>query len=217
MLLSYLGLFLAGIVYALIYQYGKFIHKHEYKFYLGFLAFSLILILLIAININVANLFGIYEVFYVGHLSFALFTVVMAAGAFPKKSKIKITIVRVRRELAILGFITLLPHAFLRLDSALNGFNFTGLVAFVFIIPLVITSFPVVRKKMHPKTWNKVHYLAYIVYTMIYIHLIFDIFITSSFSSVQIKDSGYVYLVIFLLYAMFTGKQKLLKLKPKST
>jgi DMSO/TMAO reductase YedYZ heme-binding membrane subunit len=215
-MLSYLGLILALVVYAIIYKYGKFIHKHEYKFYLGFLSFSLLLTLLILLNVNVMNLFGIYEVFYAGHLSFALFTIVMLAGALNKKSPYKIAIIKVRRELAILGFITLLPHAFLRLDSALNGFNFTGLIAFIFIIPLVITSFPVVRKKMQPKTWNKVHYLAYIVYTMIYIHLIFDIFITSSFSNIQIKDSGYVYLLFFILYVIFTIRQKLLKLKPKS-
>ena len=212
-MVAYLGLILTIIIAFPLFRYGKFVHKHEYKFYIGALVFSLTLIALILADITVQNLPGIYEIFYSGHISFAFFTLVMLGGVFKKKSKMSIYIIRIRREMAILGFLTLLPHAFLRMSSALNGFNSTGLLAFLVIVPLVITSLPKVRRLMHPKTWKKVHYAAYFVYVMIYIHLVFDIFITSSSINITFKTSAAPYLVLFIIYLLFKGKRIILSLQ----
>lgn len=212
-MIAYLGLILTVLIAIPLFVYGKFIHKHEYKFYLGTLIVSAILIVLILIDIRVQNITFIYEVFYSGHLSFALFTLVMLGGVFKKKSKMSIYLIRIRREMAILGFLTLLPHAFLRMSTSLNGFNSTGLIAFLVIIPLVITSLPKVRRLMHPKTWKKVHYAAYFVYVMIYIHLVFDLFITRSSFNITVKSSGYPYLILFMLYLLFKGKRVVLSMR----
>ncbi len=201
-MLSYLSIILILILGFIFFTYGKTIHKNEYKLYIFFLLLSGIFTLLILFNIDVRSLIGIYEVFYTGHLSFALFTLVMMGGAFPKRSAVKIKILRVRREMAILGFITIIPHAVLRLDLALNGFNTTGLIAFLIIIPLVIISLPIIRRKMKQSTWKKVHYLAYLVYVLLYLHLIFDIFITRTIFNVQVKSSGWIYLIIFIIYVL---------------
>ena len=39
------------------------------------------------------------------------------------------------------------------------------------INPLVITSFPLIRRKLKPLAWRGFHYWAYIVYGLIYVHL----------------------------------------------
>ena len=216
-MVSYLGLLLVPIVGVVFFRYGKTIHKNEYRIYFVFLALSTMLMLLIVFNVDVRKLVGLYEVYYSGHLSFALFTLVMAGGAFKKRHKLKIAIMRVRREMAILGFITVLPHAFLRLDLALSGFNSTGLIALLIIMPLVVTSLPIVRKKMQPRMWKRVHYLAYIVYALIYIHLVFDLFVTSEIFYVQIKSTGWVYLMVFTVYLMMKIRVIVIERKPKST
>ena len=124
----------------------------------------------------------------------------MLGGAFKHKSKAKIALMRVRRELAILGFLFLLPHAVLRGSLALTGFNFTGLIAFWIIVPLVITSWPSVRKKMSPKRWKEVHKFAYIVYVMIYVHLVFDVSLVNGSIFMTLKRTGIPYLMLFSVY-----------------
>ena len=200
---DYLGLWLIlpltwGVVY-----YGAFLHKHEYRFYFGSFLFVLVLLGWLALH-DMFSVFlevpVIYDIFFVGHLPFALFTLVMLGGAFKHKSKAKIALMRVRRELAILGFIFLLPHAVLRGSLALTGFNFTGLIAFWIIVPLVITSWPSVRKKMSPKRWKEVHKFAYIVYVMIYVHLVFDVSLVNGSIFMTLKRTGIPYLMLFLVY-----------------
>lgn len=88
-MIGYLGLLLVPIIGAIFFKYGKPIHKHEYRIYTIVLGISFILMLLILININVSNIPGVYEVYYSGHLSFALFTLVMLGGAFKNDPKSK--------------------------------------------------------------------------------------------------------------------------------
>jgi DMSO/TMAO reductase YedYZ heme-binding membrane subunit len=135
-----------------------------------------------------------------GNITFAFFTLVMFGGAFRKRSLPYKKILQVRRELAITGFIFLLPHAFLRLELALNGYNFTGLIAAIIMIPLVITSFTFVRKKMKPLTWKRVHYGAYVVFLMIYIHLGYVLFLFSGDITISYKESSILYHILFGIY-----------------
>ncbi|MFU8786864.1 MAG: ferric reductase-like transmembrane domain-containing protein [Candidatus Izemoplasmataceae bacterium] len=215
-LFEYFGLLLILPIALVFIKFGPMIHKHEFSFYLITLIISLVLISLIMLGFNVRSWPFIYDLFYSGHLSFALFTLLMGPGIFKHKSKLKILFLRIRRELAILGFIALLPHAIFRMNLALSGYNFTGLIAFILMIPLVLTSLPRVRKKMHPRTWYKVHYLAYIVYFMIYFHLSFNIIVRSNFYFIDVKPTGLPYIVLFVIYVGIKIKRAYNKYQSKT-
>ncbi len=177
-LLGFTG-FIAIVPVALfVYYKGRHLHKNEYTYYWGAGLIALIATILSIWTqvgeppIDIERLPLIYELFFQGHLTFALFMLVMFAGAFKKKTKPKITLMMVRREMAIIGFFFLVPHAAFLLLTALGAWNPTGSIAFLIMVPLFITSFPKIRRKMHPLQWRKLHKAAYAAYAFIYAHLL---------------------------------------------
>ena len=175
-LLGLLGFILIGPFAVIVYYFGKNLHKHENANYFGFglLAAAAtgvgIGALATGTDLSTAHPVG-YAFLYQGHISFALYVLVMFAGAFKHKSKAKTTLMRVRREMAIIGFLLLIPHIVLLIWTALSNWNPTGTIAAIIMVPLFITSFTAIRKKMHPLQWKKLHKLAYVVYAVIYLHL----------------------------------------------
>ncbi|MCF7927134.1 MAG: hypothetical protein K9L74_06140 [Candidatus Izimaplasma sp.] len=139
-----ISIFLVVPIYTLIHFYARKIHRNEYWVYLIVLIISIINTLLLAFNVELPiGLNWIQN----GNITFAMFTIVMFGGVLKKKTTPYKTVLQVRRELAITGFILLIPHAVLRLDLALGGYNFTGIIAAIIMVPLVITSFTFIRKK----------------------------------------------------------------------
>ena len=200
-LTSNLGLFLTPILGVILYRYGPHVHRNEYRYF--FLA--TLLSFLMIVYFFLASFLGwqtrvpvIYEVFYMGHFSFALYSLVMYTGAFKYRSKVRIALTKVRREMSIIGFTLLLPHVFFQLDLALSGFNQTGFLAFLLMIPLFITSFPQIRRKMHPIAWRKLHRLSYVVYAMLFLHLTFDVFTDPWF--IRFSNYAILYVLFFAIY-----------------
>ncbi len=210
---SNLGLLISIPLMFMLLRYGKHLHKYEYRYYLGALitAFVLAVIAVGALRQNI-NIYVpiLYHLLWMGHLSFALFTLVMFAGAFKRKSFLYIGLVRVRREMAILGYIFLMPHAIWRLNLALGGFNNTGMLAMVVMLPLFVTSFPVIRRKMHPQQWKKLHRLAYVAYFFIFIHLTFSLFVANGTVSMRLSQYGLLYLVLYFVYLLLKTKYYIL-------
>lgn len=129
-----------------------------------------------------------------GFLGLSLFYIVMITGTLKNKSKLKIKLMGVRREYSIIGFIVLIPHALDHVLKLINGTNLTewfGFAAFVLMIPLFITSFLIIRKKMKNKTWRVLQSLAYIIYILFFVHLIINY--TKTINLV-------LYVIIFTLY-----------------
>lgn len=181
---------------ALLLPLRKKIHKNENTFYI----FGIIIVVFILLNnhflwMNVKY----YRLIDQGAISFALFYLVMFTGALKRRTKLYIMLMQIRREMALLGFILLIPHSITRLSLAFAGYNPTGLIAMILIVPLVITSYPLVRKKMTLFTWKKIHRAAYVVYLMIYIHLGFTIFISNGLS-VSFASNSVLYHLGFGLY-----------------
>lgn len=177
----------------------KKIHKNENMIYIV----SILIVILILLNSNFIWVNPkLYSFIDQGALSFALFFLVMFTGALKRKSKGYIMLMQIRREMALLGFIFLIPHSVSRLSLALSGYNSTGLIAMVLIIPLVITSYPLIRKKMTLLTWRKIHKAAYIVYLMIYLHLGFSIVLSNGLS-VSIASNSVLYHIGFGVYLVF--------------
>jgi DMSO/TMAO reductase YedYZ heme-binding membrane subunit len=119
----------------------------------------------------------VFKPFVQGFLALALFYLVMMAGALPNKSKGKIALMSVRKEYSILGFIIATPHALHYFIEYLNGeisIPIFGIIAYVIMIPLFITSFRTVRKRMSNRSWRNLQRFAYLTYTALIIHLILN-------------------------------------------
>lgn len=154
-------------------------------------AFTILAVLSILFrNVNVT--FAINQ----GFLGFSFFYVVMITGVFNKDSKIFKNLSSVRSLYSIVGFIILTPHAiFYILDKFTeNGlFDVVGLLAYLIMIPLFITSFQNIDQPAVRFKWKKLQRFAYIAYLLIFVHLI----IVSSF------PNSVMYLVLFVPYLLY--------------
>lgn len=132
-----------------------------------------------------------------GFLALAFFYIVMLAGALPHKNKLKIAFMSVRKEYSILGFIIATPHAIHYLIEYLNGdisLPIFGIIAYAVMIPLFVTSFTIIRKKMQYKSWKILQRFAYISYTSLLCHLVLNF---------SLIINLVLYIVIFCIYIIF--------------
>lgn len=134
-----------------------------------------------------------------GYVPFGMFLVVMFTGVL-SKGVIRKRLAMVRAEYAIIGTILLSAHAIGYIDAYFKYVfprfqsvsMLIGVITFMIIIPLFITSFQKVRKKMKYKTWKSLHRASYIVYVFIFLHLLF-----------MQNDRFYSYLTIAITYIIF--------------
>ena len=156
----------------------------------------------------------IWPIFARSALSTALFAAVMYAGAVPNGSKLMKAVMPIRGELSIIASILTLGH---NISFGLTYFRllFTqpdclpvnqllaaicSLVMLCIMLPLFITSFKCVRKKMKGSSWKKLQRLAYGFYALIYIHVLL-----LTLPGAQKGNGSYlltvvVYSVVFLTY-----------------
>lgn len=166
-------LLIATIVAGLAIKFSNFINKNNKWLYL----FSVVL--------SVVSIFlGTKSPVTQGSIPLALFTLVMFIGVLNENKNYTKNLLSVRAELSIIASILLLPHVIL-LSPYLYSNNIgisenilttalylMGIVAFIIIIPLFVTSFkPEEMKKKSPK-WKKLQRLSYLVYLLIFGHLI---------------------------------------------
>ncbi len=178
-------LFLVILTLLAIYT-NPFIRKHNTKIY--------IVATLLSILAFIFKDKPIATPFIQGFLGLSFFYIVMITGAIDKKYKIKSKFVTLRKEYSIIGFIVITPHALNYTIQGLDGtrsLEWFGLISFLLMVPLFITSFIKIRKKMTSKTWYKIQSLAYIIYLLLFIHLILNY--TQTINLV-------LYLFLFILY-----------------
>lgn len=164
----------------------KFIRKHNVKIYIV----ATIISILAFILQDKAFTTPIMQ----GFLGLSFFYIVMITGAIDKKYKIKAKFLGLRREYSIIGFIVIAPHALKYTLQGLNGtiaLEWFGIISFVLMIPLFVTSFLKIRRKMKARTWNSIQSAAYIIYILLFIHLILNY---------TLKINLILYLVIFIFY-----------------
>ncbi len=127
----------------------------------------------------------IFGLFSRGALSTAGFVVVMFGAVLPK-GKLKKKIMMIRGELSIISSILALGHNiafgqsyFVLLVTNPSKLSTIHLIASIIsiililiMIPLFITSFVTVRKKMNPKKWKKLQRWAYPFYALLYVHVL---------------------------------------------
>ena len=152
---------------------------------------------------------GLEKAFMKGNVSIAFFFIVMFAGALNPKWKITKKLLSIRAEAAILACILLLPHVVMYPVRFINKlllhkpittlyivYLIVGLVAFLIMIPLFVTSLKKVREKMSYADWKKIQRWAYPFYFLAYIHIVLSIFNDKKFDLLKLS----VYTGIFLLY-----------------
>jgi DMSO/TMAO reductase YedYZ heme-binding membrane subunit len=186
---------------------NKFIRKHNTKLYIATIILAAVSYIFIEEPI--------FTPIKLGGVGFAFFYVVMLIGAFKPKEKPNTNLMQgkmkysIRMEYSIIGFILITPHAIYQLLEYFNGNVSTpifGIIAYIIMIPLFITSFQSIRDKMTPESWKKLQKLAYIVYFGLFIHLI----LSSSMPNLA------VYIVLFVLYFVLKFKYEYNKLKQKN-
>ncbi len=124
--------------------------------------------------------------FQTGSFSFAVFSVIMYAGALDRNRKWVRNVLGIRTQLSIFGSIFVYFHiifyglwyvpALFGADTLELSFNeglATGItmVNAVVLTFLFVTSFKSVKKRMKAVTWASVQKLAYVFYTLVYLHV----------------------------------------------
>lgn len=152
------------VLYAFFFY--KFIRKYELYHY-GFAAI-------------ISLIFGIAEghnFFNEGFLGVSFFIIVMFTGVL-SKGRLKKSLSQIRAQYSIIGFILIsghaMPYLLYVLDEELVFAHLTiiiGIISYVIFIPLFVSSFMIIRRRMTFKQWKRIHRFAYAGYTLIFIHL----------------------------------------------
>lgn len=165
------------------------------------------------------------KAFMKGNVSIAFFLLVMFAGALNPKWKLTKKLLSIRAESAILGCILLLPHGIMYLVRFVNKilvhkpittlyivYLIVGLIAFIIMIPLFITSFKNIRSKMSYADWKKVQRWAYPFYFLVYVHIVLALLNDDEIDIIKLS----IYTVLFLGYFLIKIIKNY-KLKNKNT
>ncbi len=120
-----------------------------------------------------------------GALAGALFILVMYAAVIPAKSPFRAKLMKLRAELAIMASFITLSHNivygrkyFVLLFTEAGSMHAAELAAAVLsllmillLVPLTLTSFMFVRRKMQPKKWKSLQRWSYLFYAFLYVHI----------------------------------------------
>ncbi|MDO4490451.1 MAG: FMN-binding protein [Lachnospiraceae bacterium] len=157
--------------------------------------------------------------FLQGGLAGSLFIIVMFAGAVPNGSPYMRYIMPIRGELSIIASILTLGHniafgktyflsLFSRTAMAANVklAAICSLVMILIMLPLFLTSFRCIRRKMKGKSWKRLQRLAYLFYGLMYIHVLL-LNLPAVPLRVSAKINVFLYSMVFFVYAdMRIGK-----------
>ena len=155
-----------------------------------------------------------------GILAGSLFIWVMIAPVLPKRFSGRKTIYLLRGEMAISASLITLAH-----NLAFGG-KYFGAVFFgqghislmelhaaivsclmiLLLIPLTITSFQTVRRKMQGKSWKKLQNWSYLFYLLLYLHIFFI------YQGALIRGKG-EYFFTLMLYSFLFGFYGFLRIR----
>ena len=155
-----------------------------------------------------------------GVLAGSLFIWVMLAPVLPKNFSGRKTIYLLRGEMAICASLITLSH-----NLAFGGKYFGALflgqghislmelhaaivscLMILLLIPLTITSFQTVRRKMQGKTWKKLQNWSYLFYLLLYLHIFFI------YQGALIRGKG-DYFFTLMLYSCIFGFYGFLRIR----
>ena len=182
---------LVGIIVISMFYivFADSIKKFPVAFYLGVYGWQAVVIAYYGLNVNESfpEWFTTYfmDIFQKGMFSTITFMVVMFLGTVTTHNKVTRKLMSIRGELSIIGCLSVICHNiiygvkyFPAMFTHPEMMPVRGLIAsiitiilLVIMIPLFITSFKCVRKKMRAKNWKKLQRLAYPFFFLIYVHV----------------------------------------------
>lgn len=159
-----------------------------------------------------------------GGLAGALFVLVMFAAAVPDGSAFMRAIMPIRGELSIIACILTLGHnvAFGRryiarilarepLSPAVLGACLCSAVMLAILLPLFVTSFKCVRRRMKPKSWKRLQRLAYLFYALMYTHVMLLNDHSARAGGAAARFNVLVYSAVFIAYFCMRASKALVK------
>lgn len=213
---------IACLITALVFFYllEKPIKKHATLFYIATVIISVLSVLAPKKGLPFVIDYLVKNILARGTLAGALFIMVMVASVCPA-AKLRGLLLRTRGEMAIIAaLLTLIhnisygKHYFVALFTKISDLDaprifaaVLSLVMIVLLIPLTLTSFMVIRKKMNPKKWKSLQRLSYLFYGLLFIHIsmIFSISIAKGHLSTLFDLT--VYAIIYIAYLICRAKK----------
>jgi DMSO/TMAO reductase YedYZ heme-binding membrane subunit len=135
---------------------------------------------------------------HMGTLGFPLLIIIMYMGALNHRNPYVKKLLSIRKELSILSGFPILTHALIRvtntfppalrfftdhgaylentpvsspLGAGISNFSFVlGVLMLALFLPLWITSFDALRKRMGSRRWKALQRWSYVLYAMLFIH-----------------------------------------------
>ena len=167
----------------------------------------------------------VWPIFARGALAGALFVLVMLAGAFPNGSAGAKRLMPLRGPLSILACILTLGHniaygktyfvmLFLqpwRLPLTQKLASWCSVAMIVIMLPLFVTSFPSVRRKMDGRRWKKLQRLAYLFYALLCAHILLLTIPYAISARPGYRLTVFVYTAVFVSYAVCRVQKALSK------
>ena len=213
---------IACLITALVFFYllEKPIKKHATLFYIATVIISVLSVLAPKKGLPFVIDYLVKNILARGTLAGALFILVMVASVC-HAAKLRGLLLRTRGEMAIIAaLLTLIhnisygKHYFVALFTKISDLDaprifaaVLSLVMIVLLIPLTLTSFMVIRKKMNPKKWKSLQRLSYLFYGLLFIHIsmIFSISIAKGHLSTLFDLT--VYAIIYIAYLICRAKK----------
>ena len=169
----------------------------------------------------------VIPMFTKGALALALFFFVMFANAVPNGSPFMRRVMPVRGELSIIASILAIGHGAAlgkaqlehalagRLDGALGAAAFiVSLLLMAVMLPLFVTSFRRIRRKMKPRAWKKLQRAAYAFYALACLHIILFNIKGARSGNAGALINVLAYGALFVTYAVMRGRKALEKKYP---
>lgn len=213
---------IACLITALVFFYllEKPVKKHATLFYIATVIISVLSVLAPKKGLPFVIDYLVKNILARGTLAGALFILVMVASVCPA-AKLRGLLLRTRGEMAIIAALLTLIHNisygkyyFVALFTKISDLDaprifaaVLSLVMIVLLIPLTLTSFMVIRKKMNPKKWKSLQRLSYLFYGLLFIHIsmIFSISIAKGHLSTLFDLT--VYAIIYIAYLICRAKK----------
>lgn len=210
-----LSLVLAGLFVRFCAQSLK---SHPVPYYVGavVLAVAVPAVTLAGVQFPAVIAAWVWPIFSRCAFATALFVLVMWAGALPNGSAGIKKLMPIRGELSILASILTLGHnvaygrTYFRLlfthpaDLPLSQLlaAVCSVAMLVIMLPLFVTSFKAVRRKMDPRTWKRLQRAAYGFYGLLYVHVLLLSVPAALAGNLTYVFNLLVYSVVFLGYAV---------------
>jgi len=216
-------IFLISLALALLFAllFGKYLRLHPVPFYVASAGIAAAVAVLTWCSFRFPSGFSqwVWPIFSRGGLAGGLFVIVMFTGAFPNGSAPMKRLMPIRGQLSIIASILTLGHNaaygktyFIRLFTASASLPVNQLLAavcsvimLIIILPLFITSFMAVRRKMNPKKWKKLQRSAYIFYALLCCHILLLTVPSAAEGNHAYRLTVFVYSAVFLSYTVCRG------------